>query len=234
MQRGFTLVEIALVLVILGLITGGILGGQALIRSSELKAQLKDFEMISAAHHSFREQYNCIPGDCRDTSRYFPSIGNGDGDGYVEVWPASGSNEGALYFLSLDAAGLLPLQTPEFALAPEYRRSRLFTTRNFAYINFYDRYPGGGYSPTTLLGTGIAWINYSSNVNSPWANAPALRPEDSYNYDVKIDDGKALTGNYLSVAGFTGPSTTLNCIDGSGNYVLTNTDVACRVIVKIE
>lgn len=234
MRHGFTLVEISLVLVIVGLLTGGILGGQALIRASEMRAQLKDFSTISTAHHAFRDKYNCIPGDCRDVSSYFPAIANGNGDGMVYVWPSSGTNEGATYFQALETSGLIDARRAPGALAQEYRGARLNSSTSFSYINYFDRYPGGGYSPSTLLGSGIAWIHFASNSNSPWANGAALRPEDAWNFDVKTDDGQPLTGNFLTVAGGTGASSVHpDCISG-GAYVLSATGITCRIIVKIE
>lgn len=236
MKHGFTLVELSIVLVIVGLLTGGILGGQALIRASELRSQLKDFDTIGTAHHAFHDKYNCVAGDCRDVASYFPAIANGNGDGRVEVWPGAGTNEGGTYFLTLEAAGLINAQrAANSSSAPEYRGSRLNNGNDYLYINFMDRYPGGGYTPLDRLGSGVAWINFASNSNSPWANGPSMVPKDAWNFDTKIDDGQALTGNLYSVAGGTGASThRTDCIDGSGNYILTGSDVACRVIVKIE
>lgn len=234
MKRGFSLVELSIVLVIIGLLTGGILGGQALIKASKLQAQLKDFDAIATAHHAFSDKYACIAGDCRDVASYFPSIANGNGDGMVDCWPSSGTNECATYFQALEGAGLIAQRrTSMGATAYEYRQG-LLGEQSLTYIHYQDRYAGGGYTPATLLGSGAAWINFV-NFNSPWANGPALRPEDSLNLDTKIDDGKPFSGKYLSVAGAIPAGTyRTDCTNSSQEYMLSVPDVSCRSFVKIQ
>src|SRR3954471_13371727 len=61
--RGFTLVEIAIVLVIIGLLLGGILKGQEMITQAKIKNVISDFSGISAAYHGYVDRYKKIPGD---------------------------------------------------------------------------------------------------------------------------------------------------------------------------
>src|SRR6266581_3105005 len=62
-QKGFTLVEIAIVLVIIGLLLGGILKGQEMITQAKIKNVMSDFSGISAAYHGYQDRYRSIPGD---------------------------------------------------------------------------------------------------------------------------------------------------------------------------
>jgi len=62
-QKGFTLVEIAIVLVIIGLLLGGILKGQEMITQAKIKNIIADFSGISAAYHGYQDRYRAIPGD---------------------------------------------------------------------------------------------------------------------------------------------------------------------------
>jgi prepilin-type N-terminal cleavage/methylation domain-containing protein len=83
-QNGFTLVEIAIVLVIIGLLLGGILKGQEMITQAKIKNVVADFSGISAAYYGYQDRYRAIPGDDpnADTRWTTPSAatkGNGDG-----------------------------------------------------------------------------------------------------------------------------------------------------------
>src|SRR5438045_4960054 len=62
-QHGFTLVEIAIVLVIIGLLLGGILKGQEMITQAKIKNSIADFSGISAAYYGYQDRYRAIPGD---------------------------------------------------------------------------------------------------------------------------------------------------------------------------
>ena len=62
-QSGFTLVEIAIVLVIIGLLLGGILKGQELINSAKAKSFAQDFRTIQTALYGYQDRFKAIPGD---------------------------------------------------------------------------------------------------------------------------------------------------------------------------
>ena len=66
-QRGFTLVEIAIVLVIIGLLLGGILKGQELINSARVRNLADTATGIQAAYYGFIDRYRRVPGDWNAT-----------------------------------------------------------------------------------------------------------------------------------------------------------------------
>lgn len=83
-QKGFTLVEIAIVLVIIGLLLGGILKGQEMITQAKIKNVIADFSGISAAYYGYQDRYRAIPGDdlnagTRWTTAPAATPGNGNG-----------------------------------------------------------------------------------------------------------------------------------------------------------
>ncbi len=83
-QKGFTLVEIAIVLVIIGLLLGGILKGQEMITQAKIKNVIADFSGISAAYHGYQDRYRALPGDdpnanTRWTTPTVATQGNGNG-----------------------------------------------------------------------------------------------------------------------------------------------------------
>lgn len=105
MDRGFSLVELSIVLVILGLLTGGILAGQSLIRAAELRSVITTTDRYQAAVYSFRDKYFALPGDMRNATSFWgdqatgpsacadagitdgtPGTCNGNGDGLIINW----------------------------------------------------------------------------------------------------------------------------------------------------
>src|ERR1700753_1576823 len=63
MRQGFTLIELSIVLVIIGLIVGGILVGQDLIKAAEVRAQISQIEKFNTAVNTFRGKFGALPGD---------------------------------------------------------------------------------------------------------------------------------------------------------------------------
>jgi len=125
---GFTLIELSIVLVIIGLIIGGVLVGQDLIRAAARRSIISDYEKIQTAINTFRLKYDCLPGDCINATQFFgtetrgggcprdgntttwqPSNGtcNGNGDGIVGG-PAAAGNEAYYFWQHLSLAGLWP------------------------------------------------------------------------------------------------------------------------------
>ena len=85
-QQGFTLVEIAIVLVIIGLLLGGILKGQEMITQAKIKNVIADFSGVSAAYHGYQDRYRAIPGDDPNAGTRWttaPAAQPGDGNGVV-------------------------------------------------------------------------------------------------------------------------------------------------------
>jgi prepilin-type N-terminal cleavage/methylation domain-containing protein len=86
-QTGFTLVEIAIVLVIIGLLLGGVLKGQELIFNSKVKATFNLSREMSAAVNSYLDRYGQLPGDDTQAATRFPAAAplpiNGNGDGVI-------------------------------------------------------------------------------------------------------------------------------------------------------
>src|SRR5690348_9157824 len=78
--NGFTLVEIAIVLVIIGLLLGGILKGQEMITQAKIKNVIADMSGVTAAMYGYQDRYKALPGDDKLASRWTGTTpGNGDG-----------------------------------------------------------------------------------------------------------------------------------------------------------
>ena len=110
-QTGFTLVEIAIVLVIIGLLLGGVLKGQELITSARVRNLISQQEGIKTAFFGFQDRYRSFPGDYTAAVANIPNIstaacnaGVGNGNGRIE---ANTGNESVLAWEHLSKAGFI-------------------------------------------------------------------------------------------------------------------------------
>ena len=104
-KQGVTLVEIAIVLVIIGLLLGGILKGQELINNAKVKNMIGYQESLRGAWYAFIDRYEAIPGDWTRASQFLAineaAVVSGQGDGFLN------ENESPLVFTHLVAAGFI-------------------------------------------------------------------------------------------------------------------------------
>jgi len=119
-QSGFTLVEIAIVLVIVGLLIGGVLKGQEMILNAKLKKLERDRTGISTAILTYQDRYRQLPGDDEQASARFAMYSDGDNDpapadidgnsdGTINGdWIGAANTETANLWKHLRAAGLIP------------------------------------------------------------------------------------------------------------------------------
>lgn len=101
-RAGFTLVEIAIVLVIIGLLIGGVLKGQAMIENAKVKRVIKNADEIRAAVMSFYDKYGMYPGD--ENVSNVPASGDWNGNGNGEI---ANNQERYDVFRDMALAGLI-------------------------------------------------------------------------------------------------------------------------------
>ncbi len=108
---GFTLIELAIVLVVIGLLLGGVLKGQELIDSARVRNLISQMDSIKAAYLTFQDKYQAAPGDYPGPLAYAnlagipnPQVG-GNGDGVVQDTPQA--REGLLAWVHLSHANLI-------------------------------------------------------------------------------------------------------------------------------
>ena len=100
-QAGFTLIEIAIVLVIIGLLLGGVLKGQEMITNSKIKRTSNDYNGVAAAIYSYLDRYNALPGDDPNANGRW-GLTDGGGNGIINT-----ATERALVWEHLRASGLV-------------------------------------------------------------------------------------------------------------------------------
>jgi len=84
-NRGFTLIEVAIVLVIIGLLIGGIIKGRQFIENAKVKNVIKQAESLTAAIYAYQDRYKYFPGD-DNTANARWGLPNGNANGQITEW----------------------------------------------------------------------------------------------------------------------------------------------------
>ena len=251
MQKGFSLVELSIVLVILGLLTGGILAGQNLIHAAELRSVTSTLNRYESAIYTFRDKYFALPGDMRNATDFWgaatacpgtnsqPSTGtetcNGNGNGLIDQAEGTGLGDGWWRaWQHLANAGLVEGQftgvrgTTDLSYHGEagvnMPRLRLGQSNGIYLKNL-----GSVAVANTTLFPGdygnVFDIYYGASNGVDSSN---LLAEDVWHIDTKMDDGLPGTGairageNQTNCVSATNPST--------AQYLVQNTSLGCRLI----
>jgi prepilin-type N-terminal cleavage/methylation domain-containing protein len=106
-QAGFTLIELAIVLVIIGLLLGGVLKGQELINSAKVKNMANDFRNLQVYVYSYQDKFRALPGDDKAAVQHVAATTNGNGNGVIEgAWNAASATESFNFWQHIRLAGL--------------------------------------------------------------------------------------------------------------------------------
>lgn len=200
-QAGFTLVELAIVLVIIGLIVGGVLAGQDLIKAAEQRSAIGQIEKLDTVVNAFRSKYNDIPGDVANPTNFGlnpPSVLTLLGNGVLDPQGASLLEESGMFFTHLAQAGLIN-ENINASTANVTTGTVSTTMSTFAPISklgksIYIRAQSSG-------GTNYYMMDSSTTLSTAGVITAAygMTPIIAYNMDSKLDDGVPVTGKVQAV-----------------------------------
>ncbi len=233
-HTGFTLLEMSVVIVVIGLIVGGIVAGQSVIRQTQLSAVISEAQQYKSSANRFRDLYKALPGDYVDASEYWSGTSGGNGNGAIELF-----GENYRFWQHLALAGLIsgnytgtvsPLANttvPAINVAvPASRLSTAFWSAGYlsqlSTVNHEF-----GYSDLANLQNNYLILS-GRNISGWWIAQSALTPDEALQIDSKIDDGRPALGDVRG--GF--PNNT-SCVTGNtsgASYNATgNTGQGCAL-----
>lgn len=201
-HKGFTLVEVALVLVVVGLILGGLLKGQALIDNARVRSMATQIDNVSAAWYGFVDRYRSLPGDfeAADT-RIAAGMGNGDGDGRIDT-----AQEAALVWQHLSTTGFV-------AGNFDGDGDNLGLGDTVCANSTCPQNPYGGFMKIANADGGNGSLQLITGANVPSRVLMQL--------DTKLDDGNADSGRFRVYA-----DTANSCASGAA-WVIDDTGASC-------
>jgi len=179
-QTGFTLIEIAIVLVIIGLLLGGVLKGQELITSARVRNLISQQDGVKAAYFGFLDRFRALPGDYSLAATNIactPACTNGNGNGQILTAVTDGVDEYIAVWSHLASAGFIN-GSYAYAVAPETPAS--------APTNPYARYIQLIYD--NAYGTGTPALRHNIKTGN------GIPSEILAEIDRKIDDGNPVGG----------------------------------------
>ena len=193
-QSGFTLIEIAIVLVIIGLLLGGVLKGQEMITNGKIKRTVNDFNGISAAYYSYLDRYAAFPGDDPNAlARWGAPAISGGGNGLVDT--------GACFTVAA-------LETDQFWM--HLRFSGLITGATTD--------PEGYARPLASAGGNVCVQDADLNLTGTIACMGPMDGKLASIVDTQLDDGDATTGSMRGHTAIAAAANTAYVI-GTDSYI---------------
>lgn len=246
-NSGFSLVELSIVLVILGLLTGGILGGQALIKAAELRSVTTEFNTWLTAVNTFKGKYFQLPGDMNNATQFWGRADNGtfsgqcadpDDDEGTGTQTCNGDGNGSVvtdseelrFWQHLANAGLI---NGEFtgvggsggvshAVAGENIPRAKYNNGAWGTDNEGD---SAGNTQEFAYNYGHVFVLGAPDAAGE-ADSDLFNPEDLWNVDTKMDDGKPGRGKVM-VHDWNDCTDASSATDNDADYLLDDEEIDC-------
>jgi prepilin-type N-terminal cleavage/methylation domain-containing protein len=229
-NQAFTLIEMSIVLVIIALIIAASLAGDTMIKNSEIRSIITEYNSYVEAINNFKTKYGQLPGDFTKASSFFAtcdstgssnaSYCNGNGDGLIEPGYMNGPGgtaapyEGRMAWRHLALDGFIngaydgvtgssaggTLTATSFPSSGRLNAIWAFDGTNSYSASFYSSTNNG-------LANVLSLVGYKS-VNGAYSYTNSLLPSEAYNIDRKIDDAMPNSGRVAAFHYYMGQTST--------------------------
>ena len=242
-QAGFTLVELAIVMIIIGLLIAGVLKGQALIQNAKVTSTVAQIKAIDAAVSTFKDTYNDIPGDMVTPTTRLPNCTNacavaGNGDQALANAPGAvalgGENEA--FFPQLAVASLITGIQPgasSAVIGQNFPAAKVGT--NGIQAGSTTASPLALANAVGVLGTqGGLFLAIVPTIGAVAATTTGMLPNEAFRIDTKLDDGSPGTGDVVGIG--TAGTAAGNCgaaLQG-GQYATGFVTQSCGLYIHIQ
>lgn len=222
-QRGFSFIELAVVLIVAALIASALFGGYKLIIGQKVKRVMEDISVVADGIRQFKEHYGNYPGDMWNATAVFGGgVSNGNGDGVVDRTQAT--SESLYAWQHLKAAG--------YVEGVFDGTTHVGDGGMMAGVQDHAAYGIRTVSGQLRV---IAGVQFDANNNgivdiAGESERALLTPREAWGLDDAYDDGDPDTGKLLGV---TGNSASGSCVSG-GVYDFDNGGVACVIHVLVD
>ncbi len=223
MKKGFSLIELAIVLIIVGIVVGGLVAAKSMMQTAKLQGIVSDWQKYASATNNYFTKYSYWPGDDFEANARWGTATSGTGDG--ALGDTASSNEYYYFWQDLSLAGFI---TGNFSGTNTTTGTTLSVPKTTLQNTWMTHYYDSAYPANQAF-----YIVYSTTGSSTASTAPStyvLNGSDALSIDTKIDDGlpnqqTALTGNVISV----GSSTNCASAGAAGTYATTTTTPVCNL-----
>ena len=248
-QAGFTLVELAIVMIIIGLLIAGVLKGQELIGNARVTSTVAQIKAIDAATSTFKDTYASLPGDITNANNRLPNCAAAPcltgsaalGDGLINVatgatgsFAAAPAGESLGFFTQLMVANLLTGINPGAAtFGGDFPASKI---DGGGFVAQSILVPAAGVMPAvsgvTSTNSGLFLALGTSTIATGAVTAAAvpMKPNEASRIDTKLDDGIPGSGDVVSF----GTNTAAGCGLPAGPYATTITSSQCGLYIHIQ
>ena len=218
-QKGFSLTELSVVIIIMALIIASVMTGSSLMERAKIRGVIAEVTNHKLAVNSFNAKFDYYPGDFNESSEYWSGSIDGNGDGNIE-FVSGGVYEGYLAWQNLAYAKMtnnpfVGTRTDGIAQVgidiPESRTGG----------GYFFEYESHGFSGRNNLVLGLP-LNIGASDTNLTVNG-ILTPDQAFEVDSKMDDGSPISGNVRGQDGEN--STAESCINlNPDNDALTIND----------